>query len=101
ERAIRALVSNDLEAAKEVADAKQEVNRLSAEAERHLSRRLAADEPNRLAMFRLESELMEYIKRMYYFAKRIAKLVIEEDLNHVQTPEEEETRVQPAENAAV
>ena len=55
--------------------AKEEVNRLADAAELHLTRRLAADEPNRLAAFRLESEVIEYLKRMYYFAKRIAKLV--------------------------
>ncbi len=75
ERAIRALVDNDKDVAEEVADAKSEINRLAAAAESHLSRRLSADEPNRLAAFRLESEIMEYLRRMYYFAKRIAKLV--------------------------
>ena len=79
ERAIRAIVSNDKEIALEVAEAKSEINRLAAEAEVHLSRRLSADEPNRLATFRLESEVMEYLRRMYYFAKRIAKLVGDED----------------------
>ncbi|MBI2479983.1 MAG: Na/Pi cotransporter family protein [Planctomycetia bacterium] len=78
-RAILAIVSNDKEIAREVADAKAEINRLAAAAEVHLSRRLAADEPNRLATFRLESEVMEYLRRMYYFAKRIAKLVGEDE----------------------
>ena len=66
-----------------MAEAKSEINRLAAKAEEHLSRRLAADEPNRLAMFRLESEIMEYLKRMYYFAKRIAKLVVGDELSDV------------------
>ncbi len=83
ERAIRAIVSDDKESAREVAEEKKEINRLAAEAEDHLSRRLSADEPNRLAMFRLESEIMEYLKRMYYFAKRIAKLVGEDKMNNV------------------
>jgi phosphate:Na+ symporter len=77
EQAIRAMVSNDKEIALQVAESKKEINRLAAAAEVHLSRRLAADEPNRLAMFRLESEILEYLKRMYYFAKRIAKLVVD------------------------
>ena len=34
-------------------------------------------------MFRLESEIMEYLRRMYYFAKRIAKLTVEDELNGV------------------
>jgi len=75
QRAVRALVENDPAIAREIVDAKIEINRLAANAEYHLSRRLAADEPKRLAVFRLESELMEYLKRMYYFAKRIAKVL--------------------------
>lgn len=77
ERAIRSIVSNDVELSREVSSAKPKINMLAAKAEFHLSKRLAADAPNRLAMFRLESELMEYLKRMYYFAKRIAKLINE------------------------
>ncbi|NIL96700.1 MAG: Na/Pi cotransporter family protein [Planctomycetales bacterium] len=75
EQAMQALVDNDLEIAKQVMDAKEEINRLADAAETHLSRRLAADEPNRLAAFRLESEVIEYLKRMYYFAKRITKVI--------------------------
>ncbi len=98
ERAIHAIVSDDNESAREVAEAKGEINRLAARAEVHLSRRLSADEPNRLAMFRLESEIMEYLKRMYYFAKRIAKLVGEDDMNYLRerpesSPESEEVAV--------
>ena len=79
ERAIRAIVTGDLESAHEVAEAKPKINQLAAEAEKHLCKRLTADAPHRLAMFRLESEIMEYLKRMYYFAKRIAKLTSEQD----------------------
>ncbi len=86
ERAIRAIVSNDKAIAAEVAERKKEINRLAAQAEDHLSRRLSADEPNRLAMYRLESEIMEYLKRMYYFAKRIAKLVGEIEMDYVSEP---------------
>jgi phosphate:Na+ symporter len=81
DRAIRSLVSNDHQIAREVAAAKDEINRLAAVAEAQLSRRLAANEPNRLATFRLESEIMEYLKRMYYFAKRIAKLVSDQEID--------------------
>lgn len=84
ERAIRSIVSNDVTSATEVASAKSKINVLASQAERHLSRRLAADAPNRLAMFRLESETMEYLKRMYYFAKRIAKLTVDVENQHVE-----------------
>lgn len=83
ERAIRAIVSGDKDIALEVAEGKKEINRLATIAQEHLSRRLSADAPNRLAMFRLESEIMEYLRRMYYFAKRIAKLTVGDEVNGV------------------
>jgi len=79
DRAIRSLVDNDPAIAAEVTGAKPEVEALAQHAEGHLSRRLVAGEPNRLIAFRLESEIIEYLKRMFYFAKRIAKLVGAED----------------------
>ena len=95
ERAVRALVENDASIAAEVMSVKDEINLLAGEAEKHLSRRLAADEPQRLVAFRLESEIMEYLKRMYYFAKRIAKVVGEEDLAYT-PPLEGQEIVEPA-----
>jgi len=86
ERAIRAIVSDDPDSARKVSIAKRKINRLGAAAEVHLSRRLSAAEPNRLAMFRLESEVLEYLKRMYYFAKRIAKLADEDEIEYVRVP---------------
>lgn len=74
-RSINALVTNDRVIASEVIGAKPNINQLANEAERHLSRRLVVDEPQRMVAFRLESEIIEYLKRMYYFAKRIAKVV--------------------------
>lgn len=47
-----------------------------------------AGEPNRLIAFRLESELIEYPKRIFYFAKRIAKLATDDQ----PLPEEEKTK---------
>lgn len=78
DRAIRSLVDNDSAIAAEVTGAKAHIEALTQRADEHLSRRLVAGEPNRLIAFRLESEIIEYLKRMFYFAKRIAKLVAEE-----------------------
>jgi len=78
ERSVEALVAGDADVAREVMRAKNDINELARHAEAHLSRRLAADQPKRLAMFRLESEILEYLKRMYYFAKRVAKSAGEE-----------------------
>ena len=88
ERAIRALVANDKDVARKVAEAKEEINRMATTAEDHLSRRLAADEPHRLAVFRLESEIMEYLRRMYYYAKRIAKLVRADEMAYLHQEDE-------------
>lgn len=79
--AVKALVEDDKQLASEVLTAKGEINQLTSAAELHLSRRLAADEPDRLAAFRLESEIIEYLKRVYYFSKRIAKIVTTEDVS--------------------
>jgi phosphate:Na+ symporter len=76
----QALVESDQQLAEEVMAAKLEINRLAMEAENHLANRLVAEEPNRLATFQIESEIIEYLKRVYYFAKRIAKVVAEADL---------------------
>ncbi|MBT8036380.1 MAG: Na/Pi cotransporter family protein [Verrucomicrobiae bacterium] len=76
-QAVDALVANDHGAADEVITAKPRISELASAAEKHLSQRLVADEPQRMIAFHLESELIEYLKRMYYFAKRIAKIVKE------------------------
>jgi len=73
-RALSAHAAWDRAMAEEVIAAKDEINDLAAEADGHLARRLVADEPNRLAAFRIESDLIENLRRVYYFAKRIAKL---------------------------
>ena len=77
-RATEAVASQDRSWALEVLQAKTEINRLAAEAESHLAARLGAPAPHRLAAFRLETELVEALKRIYYFAKRIARLVVED-----------------------
>jgi phosphate:Na+ symporter len=42
-------------------------------AERHQAQRLLADAPNRIATYSVEMEMIEKLKRIYYFAKRMAK----------------------------
>jgi phosphate:Na+ symporter len=84
ERALAAQAAGDSAIAEEVMAAKLEINRLATQAESHLAHRLIAEEPNRLASFRLESEMIEYLKRVYYFAKRIAKITTDTDLVYKQ-----------------
>jgi phosphate:Na+ symporter len=82
ERTTEALASDDAAVAREVKEAKTEITKLADGLDSHLSDRLRSDEPNRLETFRLESEIVEVLRRLYYFAKRIAK-GIEEYENEV------------------
>ena len=75
ERAAQAVYGMDEEAALEVIAAKEEVNALTARLEAHLLKRLTADAPRRQETFRAESTLIESLKRIYYFAKRVGKSV--------------------------
>jgi phosphate:Na+ symporter len=79
ERCLVSLVDNDKAIAEEVIAAKPEINLLADTADAHLSQRLTVKEADRLALFRLETDSIEYLKRIYYFAKRIAKVVAEVD----------------------
>lgn len=72
---IHAMVDRDADAAKRVVEAKSEINRLADAAEAYVIKRLAAAEPQRREAFRIESDVIENLKRIYYFAKRIARVV--------------------------
>jgi phosphate:Na+ symporter len=80
EQALKAVDQDDLVVAQEVIDAKSEINRLSIAIDEHLAQRLTANEPNRMQVFRIESDIIENLRRIYYFAKRIAKAIVEEDM---------------------
>ncbi len=73
---VESLDASDLSMAEQAISAKDEINILATKAEDHLARRLVAEDEDRLALYRLESEIIEYLKRVYYFAKRIAKGVV-------------------------
>lgn len=70
---LQALDASDVHMASQVIAAKTTINRLATEAESHLALRLTAEDSDRLALYRIETEIIEYLKRVYYFAKRIAK----------------------------
>lgn len=79
DHAIRAVVDHDQDSAQLVTRAKPEFNLLIAKAEEHLSHRLTAAAPHRLIAYRLESEIMEHFKRVFYFARRIARLAVADE----------------------
>ena len=89
--AMTAFAQRDAEGATRVLAMKDDVNRLATLAKAHLARRLTADLPNREWTFRVESDLVENLKRFYYFSKRIAKAVLD-----VEGPETQTARTPPA-----
>jgi phosphate:Na+ symporter len=74
--ATKAVVERDEAAAEEVVAMKMEINRLMASAALHQAKRLVAEEPNRLAAYTVEMDIIEKLKRIYYFAKRMAKTLV-------------------------
>jgi phosphate:Na+ symporter len=74
--ATTAVVEQDQDSASEVIGMKAEINRLMSSAALHQARRLVAEEPNRLSAYTVEMDIIEKLKRIYYFAKRMAKTVV-------------------------
>jgi phosphate:Na+ symporter len=52
-----------------------ELTQQTNDVETRIALRLTADEPNRVATYRLESEIIENLKNMYFVAMRIANMV--------------------------
>jgi len=75
QRAIGSVAENDPVAAREVIAMKAALGRLTETAAMHEIKRLVAEEPNRLAAYTIEMDIIEKLKRIYYLAKRMAKTV--------------------------
>jgi phosphate:Na+ symporter len=73
DQALIAMTQKDEKAAGDVVSMKQEINRLANSAALHEARRLVAKEPNRLPAYTIEMDMIENLKRIYYFCKRIAR----------------------------
>jgi len=83
--AVRAVGGIDLAAAERVVRSKAQVVTLADRLACHLAKRLTSDDPERLATFRIEAQAIEVQKRIYYFAKRIARTVAE-DVEELEVP---------------
>lgn len=66
-----------MEAAQQAAASKAEVFGVADRAASHLTNRLIATEPNRLAAFQTETEIIENLKRLNTLTRRIARLILE------------------------
>ncbi len=89
EESLRAIANRDAGHAEAVIRLKDEITSLADNAEAHLLGRLAANQPRRTQTFRVETDLIESYRRLYYFAKRLAKLVVQEN-NHGHTDDAQE-----------
>jgi phosphate:Na+ symporter len=69
-------MTDDEVAARKVIDMKAELHRLSDWAAIHQADRLVVDEPNRLSCYTIEVDIIEKLKRIYYFSKRMSKTVV-------------------------
>ncbi len=74
--ALAALESGDMQLAQNVIDRKAQVRSLARAATDHLGRRLLADEPNRVELFRLETEVVGQSQRLFYHTLQIANTVL-------------------------
>ena len=77
--AIQAVSQNNQNAAQLVIDMKQEIINLVNSATEHQAERLVAEEPNRIAAYTIEVDIMEKQRRIYSFAKSMAKSVIPDE----------------------
>ncbi len=76
---LQALADDDPDLARQVVMQKPEIERLADAAVEHLSQRLMADEPNRIRAFQVETDIISQIKRVHYYARRIAKVIVREN----------------------
>jgi len=70
------LMEEDFAVAHEVISVKEEIDQRIDSAATHQVKRLVADEPNRIPAYTIEIDIIEKQKRIYYFAKRMAKTVM-------------------------
>jgi phosphate:Na+ symporter len=74
--AVLAVAKGDPALAEQVVAAKARINGLVEDAARHHAARLVLDESDRIALYSLEVDMVEHLRRVFYFAKRIAHGVI-------------------------
>lgn len=83
--ALRAVVEEDIDFAYRVILMKDDMNKLTKQADIHQAARLVAADSGKFEAYSIEVDIIEKLKRIYYHSKRIAKSVIE--LKEVENPE--------------
>ncbi len=73
--AIQAVGQNNPEAAKWVLEQQNEISTLLKNSTRHQAERLIAHEPNRIAAYTIEVDIIDKLKRIYSLSKRMAQSI--------------------------
>jgi phosphate:Na+ symporter len=76
DRAVIAIEKQDSQAARKAVKTKASVNAAADEVMGHLAERLVAQEPDRLASFQVEADIVEHLKRLNNLTRRIARVVL-------------------------
>jgi phosphate:Na+ symporter len=74
--ALQAVTQKSESAAMLVLDMKGAIGGLADSAAEHQTRRLVAAEPNRLSTYTIEIDILDNLKRIYYFTRRMARAAI-------------------------
>ena len=78
ELALVAVSQKDEELARTVTGMKKKINRQEAQLRQWFGDRLVTDEPNRVATYRFEVDVVTQLRRVYYFTRRIARVAVPE-----------------------
>lgn len=74
---LMALESEDRELALSIVGRKSDVYRRADELLEFVGQRLLSDDPKRVETYRFESDIIALLKRLYYYVRRIAKVISE------------------------
>jgi phosphate:Na+ symporter len=75
--AVRAVVEEDKDFAYRVILMKDDVNRLVEQADLHQAQRLLSEDSGKFEAYSVEVDIIEKLKRIYYYAMQMAKTVVE------------------------
>jgi len=75
--AVRAVVEEDKDFAMRVISMKVDLNRLVEKAQWHQAERLVSEDSGKFEAYSVEVEIIEKLKRIYYYSRRMAKTVVE------------------------
>jgi phosphate:Na+ symporter len=76
---LQAVAENDARLARRTIEMKARIEQQARASLDQIAERLLVDEPNRVAAFRIETDVVGQLKRLYYLAKRIAKTIAGEE----------------------